>query len=144
LAIMKDPRCGPAGVIALVLVLLMKFAALASLPVGSWCAFLLAPVLGRAALTAFFVTTPYVRSGGIGASLVGASRLGCLIALSLTGVFCLLLGWRGWVSFAASVVVFFVWRRACVRRLGGFTGDTAGAVTEMIEATVLVVWVLCR
>jgi adenosylcobinamide-GDP ribazoletransferase len=38
--------------------------------------------------------------------------------------------------------VFGAWRRACQRRLGGFTGDTAGALVEMIEVAVLVILAL--
>jgi len=66
LAIMKDPCAGPAGVVAVVLVLLLKFAALAALATAPQPALLLAPVLARMALTALFLTTPYVRPGGIG------------------------------------------------------------------------------
>ena len=58
LAIMKDPRSGPAGVVAVVLLLVLKFAALASLPGARGCRWFLAPMLGRTALTAAFVTTP--------------------------------------------------------------------------------------
>jgi adenosylcobinamide-GDP ribazoletransferase len=42
----------------------------------------------------------------------------------------------------AAAVVFAWWRHACMRRLGGCTGDTAGALVEMIEAVVLLVSVL--
>jgi adenosylcobinamide-GDP ribazoletransferase len=83
LAIMKDPRCGPAGVVALVLVLLLKFAALASVDNLPWIALLLAPMLARASLTTLFLTTPYVRSGGIGAGLTDAPRSMCVLALAL-------------------------------------------------------------
>ena len=49
LAIMRDVRSGPYGVTAIVLVLGLKAAALASLPEGlAWRALLLAPVVGRA------------------------------------------------------------------------------------------------
>ena len=54
LAIMKDPRSGPMGVTAVVLVLLLKFAALASLPLAD-TAIWLAPMLARTAITAAFL-----------------------------------------------------------------------------------------
>jgi adenosylcobinamide-GDP ribazoletransferase len=138
LAIMKDPRCGPAGVVALLLLLLLKFAALASLSSGSWSALLMAPLLGRSALTVLFVTTPYVRQSGIGSALTHASRVPCLVALAISVALCLLRGWTGLLAVAVAMAVFGLWRRACVQRLGGFTGDTAGALTEMIETAVLV------
>lgn len=138
LAIMKDPACGPAGVVALVLVLLSKVAALASLPGAPWAALLLAPLLARMALTAAFVTTPYVRSGGLGSGLVGAPRIASAVGLVLGAAACIAFGWRGALALAVAAVVFALWRRACLQRLGGITGDTAGALAECVEVAVLV------
>lgn len=138
LAIMKDPRSGPAGVVALVLVLLLKFAALASLGPKPWAALLLAPVLARASLVALFLTTPYVRSGGLGTSLTDAPRHACGLTLALTAAGCMMFGGRGLLAFVLAVAVFGVWRKLCLGRLGGCTGDTAGALAEMVEVAVLV------
>jgi adenosylcobinamide-GDP ribazoletransferase len=138
LEIMKDPRSGPAGVVALVLMLLLKFAALASLVSASQVSLLLAPVLARAGLTALFVAMPYARREGLGSALMQAPRRACSWVLGMTGVLSLCFGLRGAIAVAAAVLVWFVWRRACLERLGGFTGDTAGALAEMIEVAVLV------
>jgi adenosylcobinamide-GDP ribazoletransferase len=138
LAIMKDPRCGPAGVVALVLVLLLKVAALASVDSIPWIALLLAPMLARASLTTLFLTTPYVRSGGIGAGLADAPRSACVAALAVSVALCLFCGWSGVLALVVAVLVFALWRHACLNRLGGFTGDTAGALAEMIEVAVLI------
>ncbi|WP_243050944.1 adenosylcobinamide-GDP ribazoletransferase [Dyella sp. RRB7] len=137
LAIMKDPRCGPMGVVALVLLLLLKFAALASLPPASG-ALLLAPMLARASLTAAFVSTPYVRGGGLGSALTAAPRTACTLGLGFAVVVALAGGWRGVGALAVTAVMFMLWRQACLRRLGGMTGDTCGALTELVEAAVLV------
>lgn len=143
LEIMKDPRCGPVGVVAVVLLLLLKFAALASLPPEEWPGLLWAPMLARAALTGAFLATPYVRVGGLGSGLAGASRGACIAALSLVAALCLCLpGWHGLLGGIAAALVFWRWRHACMQRLGGMTGDTCGALTETVEAVVLVVWVL--
>ena len=67
LAIMKDSRSGPIAIIAIVLVLLNKFAALQVLLAGDARAvLLLAPVLGRATIVLLLITTPYVRPHGLG------------------------------------------------------------------------------
>ena len=137
LTIMKDPRSGPIGVTAVVLVLVLKFSALASLPHPS-AALWVAPLLARAALTAAFMTTPYVRSGGLGSGLVGESPLVCWLALVSTVVFTLFAGWPGVRALVVVVLVFAWWRWACRRRLGGMTGDTCGALTELTEMAVLV------
>lgn len=142
LAIMKDPRCGPVAVVVLSLLLLLKFAALASLPATGWTALLLAPLLARAALVAAFLGTPYVRRGGLGAALADAPRAACLLALLAGAVPCVLAGWPGVLALAVAALVLAGWRRACLRRLGGITGDTAGALVELVEAAVLLALVL--
>jgi adenosylcobinamide-GDP ribazoletransferase len=142
LAIMKDPASGPMGVTAIVLVLLLKFAALASLSMPAWPVLLLAPLLARAALVALFLTTPYVRPGGFGEALQQAPRVACGVMLVASACACAIAGWQGAWMLIAAAVVFAWWRHACMRRLGGCTGDTAGALVEMIEAVVLLVSVL--
>lgn len=138
LSIMKDPRSGPAGVAAVVLLLLLKFAALASLAPPT-PALWLAPLLGRSALTAAFMVTPYVRPGGIGSALAGTSRWACGASLLLVGALAAWMGAWGLRAGLASLVVFLLWRAACMHRLGGMTGDTCGALAELVEAAVLVV-----
>jgi adenosylcobinamide-GDP ribazoletransferase len=51
-------------------------------------------------------------------------------------------GWHGLRALLAVSVVLACWRFACMRRLGGMTGDTLGALTELAEAAVLVVLVV--
>lgn len=136
LAIMKDPRSGPAGVVALVLVLLLKFAALATLANAWWL--LLPPLLGRGAIVAWFLSTPYVRAAGLGDPLRGAPTTGCHVALGCVVVVCVAAGGRGIVALLVAAATAWPWRRAVVHRLGGFTGDTAGALVELVEATTLI------
>lgn len=136
--IMKDPRSGPAGVVALVALLLLKFAALASLPREAWMLLLLPPLLGRTTLTAAFLTLPYVRAQGMGSALATAPRLACTVALMLGGAFALTFAQAGLIALLLATAVLTAWRQACLHRLGGFTGDTAGALAEMVETVVLV------
>jgi len=138
LAIMKDPRCGPAGVVALVLMLLLKYAALLSLVPIQGASLLLAPLLARGALSLLALTTPYVRRDGLGSALPAAPRAACGYGLALCVLFAALCGAAGWRALAASLLVFWLWRRAGLRRIGGWTGDTAGALAELVELAVLV------
>lgn len=140
LAIMKDPRSGPMGVTAVVLVLLLKFAALASLPLAD-TAIWLAPMLARTAITMAFLTTPYVRSQGLGSALTNSPRLHCIAGIVAAFALAACSGWHGVRALLAVAVVFACWRFACMRRLGGMTGDTLGALTEFAEVAVLVVLV---
>jgi len=141
LTIMKDPRSGPIAVVTLVLVLLLKFCALLALiEQGHALMLIIVPLLGRAALLGLFLTTPYVRAGGLGQALadhvprragwwvLGASALACLLIAGVTAIVALVVAFVG-----------FVWlRQVMMRRLGGTTGDTAGALLELLEMAVLV------
>ncbi|WP_217477034.1 adenosylcobinamide-GDP ribazoletransferase [Stutzerimonas stutzeri] len=140
LAIMKDPRSGPIAVVVLVLLLLLKFAALWTLLVAEQhLALLLAPLLGRSALLGLFLTTPYVRPGGLGQVLVEQMpRNAVHIVLGAIVLVCLALGSSGWLALAAAAGVGWLARRAMCRRIGGTTGDTAGALVELVECAVLV------
>ncbi|WP_263263903.1 adenosylcobinamide-GDP ribazoletransferase [Pseudomonas sp. RIT-PI-S] len=138
LAIMKDPRSGPMAVVALVLLLLLKFAALvALLEAGQGGAWLLVPTLGRATLLALFLTTPYVRPGGLGQAL--ANHLPRHLAWAVLAA-CLAAGiaFLGARTVFAAVVAFLWLRGLLLRRLGGTTGDTAGALVEGLEGVLLV------
>ena len=146
LAIMKDPYCGPAGVTALLLVLLLKFAALEELAAhGDWLALVLAPLLGRTALPALFLCTTYVRPGGLGETLARHLPRRAALALVLAvlaGIAAL--GMRGLWPLLAAMAVFACLRAAMVRRLGGTTGDTAGATVEIVETAALLAAALAQ
>lgn len=138
LDIMKDPRSGPAAVSAVVLVLLLKFAALTVLlKANAWPALLAAPLLGRASLLGLLLSTPYVRAGGMGAAIAGhLPRKAALILLLATA---LGIGFvvDGWKALLAVLVIGFLLRRMFLARLGGTTGDTLGASVELTEAAAL-------
>ncbi|GAB7533061.1 adenosylcobinamide-GDP ribazoletransferase [Pseudomonas sp. 3A(2025)] len=141
LTIMKDPRSGPIAVVTLVLVLLLKFTAIVTLiDQQQTLGLLLAPLIGRSALLGLFLTTPYVRSGGLGQALADhlPRRAGWQV-LAVVAVVCLLLGgFSGLLVLMVSVGGFYWLRHVMLRRLGGTTGDTAGALLELLEVAVLV------
>ncbi|MGA3796367.1 adenosylcobinamide-GDP ribazoletransferase [Pseudomonas fluorescens] len=141
LTIMKDPRSGPIAVVTLVLVLLLKFTALLALiEQPHSLALIIVPLIGRSALLGLFLTTPYVRAGGLGQALadhlprsagkqvLAVSALACVLIAGISGALAVVLAALG-----------FVWlRQVMLRRLGGTTGDTAGAMLELLEVAVLV------
>lgn len=145
LEIMKDSRSGPAAIVALALVLIVKFAALSALMhVAYWPALVLAPLLGRAALVLLFLTTPYVRAEGIGAvHAANLPRTGAAVVLLTVAVLVpVFLGYAGLWSVVAALAMVWLLRRLMLQRLGGATGDTFGATCEIVETAVLVVMVL--
>ena len=140
LDIMKDPRSGPIAVVVLVLLLLLKFAALvALLENGSGLLLVLVPWLARCLLPLLFMTTRYVRAGGLGQALaeyLPHRQLPWVLAINALAM--LLFGWSALLALLVAGGVF-IWLRSLMRkRLDGTTGDTAGALLEIAECAVLV------
>lgn len=140
LAIMKDPYCGPAAVVLLVVVLFVKLATLEDIVGnGNWIALLLVPVLGRTVLPLLFLTTPYVRHEGLGAALAEHFPRwpGALTVVGTGCVIGFVAGKAGVWLITTAVVVFVVLRAVMLSRIGGTTGDTAGTMVELVETTTL-------
>ncbi|MHC8412274.1 adenosylcobinamide-GDP ribazoletransferase [Pseudomonas sp. Hz4] len=146
LKIMKDPRSGPLAVVTLVLVLLLKFAALLALIEQQHAVVLIiVPMIGRSAMLGLFLTTPYVRAGGLGQALADhLPRLAGKLVLAVSALACVLIAGLSGVLAVALAALVFVWlRQVMLRRLGGTTGDTAGALLEILEVAVLVGLAIC-
>lgn len=146
MAIMKDPNSGPFGVVAVVMLLLIKFSALAALIAGSHAAsdstpsllwpLALVPLLGRSLLLPLFLTTAYVRPNGLGSQMhAHLPRRAAWLLFCVIAAVCLALG--QWPALLAAGLAFMLLRRLMQRELGGMTGDTAGALVEVVEAAVL-------
>jgi len=136
LEIMRDSRTGPMGVAAIVCVIALKIALIASVaaPARAWV-LLLTPVAGRCALLVHMVLLPYARPKGLAQVFHrNRSRVHALWALTFLIAAGMLAGGvpgliAGGVSF-----LFALLFTACVRRrIGGLTGDTLGAACEWTE-----------
>ncbi len=142
LEIMRDSHVGAMGVIAIVVVLLGKYAALSSLD-GSTLIFTLIamPVSGRCAIVLTMALLPYAREGeGLGRLFYSpATRLTAVWALIFLAGVLTFGGWRVVLAVLAAVLVtvlfFSLW---CRNKIGGATGDTLGAVCELTEMVVAV------
>jgi adenosylcobinamide-GDP ribazoletransferase len=140
LSIMRDARSGPYGVTAIVLVLGLKAAALGSLPEGlAWRALLLAPVLGRAGPLLLARLCPPARPDGAGHAFSAGARWPTLIVGGFVALLVSVatLGAWGTLVFGGSGLLAWGLAGHLRRRLGGFTGDTLGALVEATEAGVL-------
>ncbi|MEW5703558.1 MAG: adenosylcobinamide-GDP ribazoletransferase [Pseudomonadota bacterium] len=140
LAIMKDPCCGPAAVATLLLLLLIKFAALEHLvATKNWEILMLPPVLGRTTLVLLFLTTPYVRPNGLGSQIANhfSRRASAAVTLFVLVAVFLFIGIAAFWLLLPVAGAFLVLRTLMQRRIGGATGDTAGALVEITETAVL-------
>ncbi len=142
LEIMRDSHTGAMGVIAIVVVLLGKYAALSSLGASTLIATLIVmPVAGRCAIVLTMACLPYAREGvGLGRLFYSpSSRWAALWAFALLAGVLSCSGWRMFcvvlVAVLTTVLLFSLWCRA---RIGGATGDTLGAVCELTEMMVAI------
>jgi adenosylcobinamide-GDP ribazoletransferase len=142
LAVMKDPAAGPMAVVALVLLLVLKSAALIALWPQVGPVLLVVPLVARAAATLLMATTRYRRREGLASALaLNLSRRDAGVVTAITVVLTLAFAAAACglaVSLAALAVSLF-WRGLWQRRIGGYTGDVVGALIELVEMAALVV-----
>ncbi|SFS64252.1 adenosylcobinamide-GDP ribazoletransferase [Marininema halotolerans] len=143
LAIMKDSRTGAMGVLAAIVVLGLKVVCLASFATGEWVPLIVAPIIGRMALLAGIKCFPYLREKGLGSQLgAGIPQWAWMISLVFGAVVVsAIAGGRGMILLLGAGCFFFFLAYGMVKRLGGLTGDSYGALAEGIETMVLLLGV---
>jgi adenosylcobinamide-GDP ribazoletransferase len=142
LEIMKDSRIGSFGAIAIAMMLMAKFNALAQIDAHAGVrtvalALVAGHALSRLASTILLCTLDYVREDDSAKSKPLARRLPAA-GLGLAALFglapCLLLiSARVWVGIGLAIVVTVVAAGYFVRRIGGYTGDCLGATQQLAE-----------
>lgn len=144
LQIMKDSRIGSYGAIGLVLLLLAKYLVLSALGADEdyplLAALLVAHPLSRLAAVSIMALLDYARSDDSAKSAPVARRpdAGELGIATLAGVLPLLLlpAAAALTALGLAAVVVVMALRTFARRLGGYTGDTLGAVQQLSEIAI--------
>ncbi|RQD69665.1 MAG: adenosylcobinamide-GDP ribazoletransferase [Tindallia sp. MSAO_Bac2] len=144
LEVMKDSRLGTHGVMAIVLVYLLKFSLLISLlPALRWWTLILMPMLGRLSLVLGSYRTEYARSSGLGNFYIGKIEGKVVfIAIILTLPITKLLP-SSWVFLLLLPIIIAIFKYLMHRKIGGMTGDTLGALLEITE-TLFLLWMVLR
>lgn len=140
LEIMRDPRLGTFGGAALMLHLLLKTLAIASLPVPAIMAFLLAPAIARWAILIVAVQ-PSARPGGLGEAFQQGVNRSVYAGAAVVPIVLIVLGGRR--ALIAAIVAHLgamLIAQAARSRLGGVTGDVLGLTAEVSELIVLLVF----
>jgi len=142
LRIMRDPRIGAFGAIALAMALAIKWQTLAALPplLAAWL-MVAAHAASRALAASLLVTLDYARAEG--KALAVARRMsvrtyGLIAVLGLPWLF-----WPDWRAglavLAVSTVLRLLMSRYFQRRLGGYTGDCLGFAQQVFELAIYLV-----
>lgn len=136
LVVMKDSRIGTMGAVVLAVVLIGKAVAFAKMPVSGPGPWVVVPVLARTAVVWCMAWSSPARPDGLGALYTGRLSYGTLGGA--TGVSLVLAAWllpwdQALTMVMVGVAVTVLWVFLTRRRFGGATGDTYGALLELVE-----------
>jgi adenosylcobinamide-GDP ribazoletransferase len=144
LRIMKDPHLGTVAALGIISVLVMKVVLLSQLPSTTlFSALLIFPAIGRGGMVWGMWMAPYARpEGGTGETFFRALRgRHVWTATALLSAWAMLFsGWPAVILLllaAAATKMFVVY---CGQRIGGMTGDTLGALNELLELLTLALY----
>ena len=142
--VMRDSRAGAFGIVGIILLLLVKYVTLNSIPQDVMMANLVfMPVVSRWAMVYAIFVYPYARQSGLGTAFKQATRwpqftaatiITLVIAIALFPMF----------SLTGLLLIFGIWIITTLfaiylkRKFAGLTGDTYGAINEVAEVMVLV------
>lgn len=140
LGIMKDSRIGVYGTAALVMVVLIKLAALTAMaPQIAIIGLVAAHCLSRYSSILVIATSQYVREDGTGKHTAPGISVSGLAVATVTAIICFA-GIGYWLSPGAALwcliglcVGHLLMRLIFEKKLGGYTGDTLGAVQQSSE-----------
>ncbi len=140
LAIMKDSQIGTYGVLALLMVTLLRWTALAALMTTGtpWAALIAAGALSRAPMAVVMAALPNARGSGLGHSVGRPSAIVAGNAVVVAVILATLALGLPALGLAALVAVPTLALAMIARaRIGGQTGDILGASQQLAEAAVL-------
>ena len=154
LEIMKDSHVGAHGVASLIMLLLGKYSAIMALYTYSrpdlpafyvlCSALFLMPVAGRLAMVIGITLFPYARKDGLGMAFSLYSDKKSLIAASFVTIIALFINYYTFYKGIAALIIIIIFAlvfcRHVTNKLGGLTGDVYGAVTELSELLLLIVF----
>jgi len=142
LAILRDSRHGTYGVLALILSMLLRVAALTEIgdPMHAGLALIAAHAASRAVLPITMWGLTPARPDGLGATAgtprprkaIAAALIGGVIALAALGLE------RGIVALCLAGAGVFAMAGVARRRIGGYTGDVLGAFQQTGEIVILI------
>jgi adenosylcobinamide-GDP ribazoletransferase len=142
LRILQDEHKGTFGVVALIVGVAVKLAALSALGGGARVrALILAPAIARWTLVLAGWRARPARKDGLGAAFAGAVRGRQVILASIVAIpaAAALAGSAAIVVLSVAIAAVAALRALARSRFGGMTGDVIGACGEVVETLVLAV-----
>lgn len=147
LRIMRDSHIGTMGVLSLISVILIKLSLLCSLgdPVKS-ASLVLMCLLSRYSLVFSMFLFPYAREEGKAKVFIEGTNPKIFSLATIITLACVVILWqiKGLLSFVLVVFFVFLIGKFIVKKIGGITGDTLGAVNELAEVFVLLIILILK
>jgi len=140
LEIMRDSRIGAMGAMGLILLLLFKFSLIVNLQgVILWKALIEMAVFSRWSQVLACGITPCARQEGKANYFIEylSKRILILGGVFTVVLFLLMAGLKGVFLFILPFLCVLLFMQYVKRRIGGMTGDTIGAISEIAEVSVL-------
>lgn len=138
LEIMKDSHIGTYGVMALLIITLIRWSALtALLAAGQWVAIIAIAAISRAPMAVLLAILSNARGTGLSQSVGAIPTRSAQLAVLIGIAFALLLGWHGIMAAIAVSVVVTSLMILAKKKIGGQTGDILGASQQLAEAAAL-------
>ncbi|MCK8826483.1 adenosylcobinamide-GDP ribazoletransferase [Natroniella acetigena] len=145
LEIMKDSRVGAFGVIGLVVLFILKFSLFVEVPtVDKGLLLLYFPTISRWAMVYAAFHYPYARQEGLGKAHVEyLTTTQFLLATAWTMVLGIILfGVTGIVVYLISWLAVILIAKIIINQIDGLTGDSYGAINELMEVASLLIMVI--
>jgi len=141
LEIMRDEAVGAFGLSGGVLLLMLKLAALYALS-DRTAALLVAPTIARWGISMGIFLFPYARAQGLGRAMKDETQWpqALLATISALAVAWLISGPMGWMAFGVAALLGWATSRLTLSRIPGLTGDVYGAVGELLELSILLLY----
>jgi adenosylcobinamide-GDP ribazoletransferase len=140
LKIMRDPHIGTMGTLALIAVLLLKLAFLSCISGnGKIISIVLMCVLSRWSMVMVMSIFPYARAQGKAKTFIeGINPKIVVLATVITFVIVVAIArLQGVMLFVLIGLAAYLFARFIAGKIGGVTGDTLGAVSELMEVATL-------
>ncbi len=142
--VMHNSRAGAFGIVGVVLLLLVKYVSLNSIPEVFMIATLIfMPVVSRWAMVYALFVYSYARPSGLGTAFKQTTRWPQFTAATII-TFAVAVALFPFFSITGLLLIFGVWVITTAfsfylkRKFSGLTGDTYGAINEVAEVMVLI------
>ncbi|MFC1913669.1 adenosylcobinamide-GDP ribazoletransferase [Chloroflexota bacterium] len=146
--VMRDSRAGAFGIVGIVMLLLVKYVSLSSIPETVMMATLLfMPMASRWAMVYAIFVYPYARPSGLGKVFKQGTRwagftVATIIIVVVAVVLIPLFGLSGIVVILGVWVITAIFAAYLKSKFSGLTGDTYGAINEVAEVFALILILL--